>query len=64
MNIAVKISALLLVVRQQDIDYLPPLHRERLKQLCLYIASLCEPQEMKQPRSGVLLELRDYRRES
>ena len=61
MSIATKVAALLVAVRRQDVEELSPAERQRLANLCRYVASLAEPQS---PRtgSGVLDDLKSGRR--
>jgi hypothetical protein len=62
MSIATKVAALLVAVRRQDIDELSPAERERLANLCRYVASLAEPQINASPRTGDLYNLKTGRR--
>lgn len=66
MSIATKVAALLVAVRRQDIEELSPAERQRLANLCRYVASLAEPQaQVSVPaaaRSGVLDGLKSGRR--
>jgi hypothetical protein len=65
MSIATKVAALLVAVRRQDVEELSPVERQRLANLCRYVASLAEPQVAQvgaPPRSGVLDDLKSGRR--
>jgi hypothetical protein len=58
MSIATKVAALLVAVRRQDIEKLSPAERQRLANLCRYVASLAEPEINAPPRSSVLYNLK------
>jgi hypothetical protein len=62
MSIATKVAALLVAVRRQDVEELSPVERERLANLCRYVASLAEPVTGAPDRTGVLLDLKSGRR--
>lgn len=64
MNIASKIAALLVVVRRQDVNALCPAERKRLADLCRFVADIAEPPPVSELKSGVLFELKHYRRQS
>jgi hypothetical protein len=54
MSIATKVAALLVAVRRQDIEDLPPAERQRFANLCRHVAAMAERQPGSHPRSGVL----------
>ena len=62
MSIATKVAALLGAVRRQDVEQLPPAERQRLANLCRYVASLAEPQDEALARKGMLPSVRSGRR--
>jgi hypothetical protein len=62
MSIATKVAALLVAVRRQDVEELPPAERQRLANLCRYVASLAEPLAGGPTRTGVLYEMKAGRR--
>jgi hypothetical protein len=62
MSIATKVAALLVAVRRQDVEELSPAERQRLANLCRYVASLAEPLAGVPARSGVLYDLKAGRR--
>jgi hypothetical protein len=62
MSIATKVAALLVAVRRQDVEELSPVERQRLANLCRYVASLAEPATGAPERTGVLLDLKSGRR--
>jgi hypothetical protein len=62
MSIATKVAALLVAVRKQDIEDLTPAERQRLANLCRYVASLAEPQVGVPPRADMLYGLKSGRR--
>jgi hypothetical protein len=61
MSIATKVAALLVAVRRQDVEELSPAERQRLANLCRYVASLAEP-EAGAPSRSVLFDLKSGRR--
>ena len=65
MSIATKVAALLVAVRRQDVEDLSPAERQRLANLCRYVASLAEPEAAattSAPSRSVLLDLKSGRR--
>lgn len=62
MSIATKVAALLVAVRRQDVEEMSPAERQRLANLCRYVASLAEPPAGTPARSGVLRDLKSGRR--
>jgi hypothetical protein len=62
MTIATKVAALLVAVRRQDVERLPPAERQRLAGLCRYVASMAEPPVSSHSRSGVLYDMKSGRR--
>lgn len=61
MRVADKIAALLAVLTRQEVDEMPPAHRERFAQLCEHWAHFARFRPT--PRSDVLVELRPRRRD-
>jgi hypothetical protein len=57
-----KIDALVAGVTKDDIQRMPPAHRQRLAQVLRYIADLADPPRVHGPKAGVLAELRDGQR--
>lgn len=62
MSIATKVAALLVAVRRQDVERLPPAERERLASLCRYVAAMAEPQAGAHQRSAVICDFKSGRR--
>ena len=62
MSLATKAAALLVVLRRQDVEQLPPFERQRLADLCRRVIGLAEAKSP-EPKSGVLVELAARRRD-
>lgn len=57
MPVATKAAALLSALRRADIEALSPAQRERLAQICRYVADMAAP-ATPEPKSGVLADVR------
>lgn len=64
MGLTTKIAALLISIRREHLEQMPPAERKRLVDLCHYVANLAEPQVKQTQKPGILVELNNYRRES
>ena len=62
MSVVGKAAALLLLVRRQEVEELPPAERRRLADLCRHVAGLAEPRNPV-PNAGILYDLKRYRRD-
>lgn len=57
-----RIIALFAVLTREEVDMLPPAHRERFADLCRYWADFAQIRP-DAPKAGVLVELRTRRRD-
>jgi hypothetical protein len=64
MTIAAKIAGLIEALRLEPDAFatMPPAERQRLAQVCRFIADKAEPPKADAPKSGVLLDLKQGRR--